>query len=70
MCVAPLISAASTKAAASTPGFVVELVVFRLKNWGCADIREVKWTEKDARFALPSELQAVNTTYSENLSTS
>jgi len=41
-----------------------------LKNWGCADIREVKWTEKDARFALPSELQAVNTTYSENLSTS
>ncbi len=47
-------------AGASTPDFLVEEVVHCLKNWGFNDIQEVKWTEEDARFALPAELQAEN----------
>ncbi len=43
-------------AGASTPDFLVEQVVDRLKSWGLASIREVEWTKEDVRFALPAEL--------------
>lgn len=54
-------------AGASTPDFLVEQVLDRLKNWGFTSIREVKWTQEDVRFALPEELTS---NYRENLSTS
>jgi 4-hydroxy-3-methylbut-2-enyl diphosphate reductase len=47
-------------AGASTPDFLVEQVVARLKSWGFTSIREVEWTQEDVRFALPGELQAEN----------
>jgi 4-hydroxy-3-methylbut-2-enyl diphosphate reductase len=43
-------------AGASTPDFLVEQVVNRLKNWGFTSIREVEWTQEDVRFALPAEM--------------
>ncbi len=43
-------------AGASTPDFLVEQVVSRLKSWGFTSIREVEWTQEDVRFALPAEL--------------
>jgi 4-hydroxy-3-methylbut-2-enyl diphosphate reductase len=43
-------------AGASTPDFLVEQVVNRLKSWGFTSIREVEWTQEDVRFALPAEL--------------
>ncbi len=43
-------------AGASTPDFLVEQVVDRLKSWGFTSIREVEWTPEDVRFALPAEL--------------
>lgn len=43
-------------AGASTPNFLVEQVVNRLKNWGFTSIREVKFTQEDVRFVLPAEL--------------
>jgi hypothetical protein len=36
--------------------FFVEQVVDRRKSWGFTSIREVEWTQKDVRFALPAEL--------------
>jgi 4-hydroxy-3-methylbut-2-enyl diphosphate reductase len=43
-------------AGASTPDFLVEQVVDRLKGWGFTSIQEVEWTHEDVRFALPAEL--------------
>ncbi len=43
-------------AGASTPDFLVEQVVDRLKSWGFTSIREIEWTQEDVRFALPAEL--------------
>ncbi len=40
----------------STSSFLVEQVVDGLKSWGFTSIREVEWTQKDVRFALPAEL--------------
>ena len=57
-------------AGASTPDFLVEQVVARLKSWGFTGTREVKWTQEDVRFALPAELSILKSTLRENLSTS
>jgi 4-hydroxy-3-methylbut-2-en-1-yl diphosphate reductase len=43
-------------AGASTPDFLVEQVVDRLKSWGFTGTQVVKWTQEDVRFALPEEL--------------
>jgi len=43
-------------AGASTPDFLVEQVVNRLKSWGFTSIREIEWTQEAVRFALPAEL--------------
>ena len=43
-------------AGASTPDFLVEQVVNRLKSWGFTSIREIEWTQEAVRFALPGEL--------------
>jgi 4-hydroxy-3-methylbut-2-enyl diphosphate reductase len=56
-------------AGASTPDFLVEEVVNRLKDWGFTGIREVEWTQEDVRFALPGELTSSESTDRENVST-
>jgi len=43
-------------AGASTPDYLVEQVVDRLKRWGFTSVREVEWTHENVRFALPAEL--------------
>ena len=43
-------------AGASTPDYLVEQVVDRLKRWGFTSVREVEWTHERVRFALPAEL--------------
>jgi 4-hydroxy-3-methylbut-2-enyl diphosphate reductase len=45
-------------AGASTPDYLVEQVVDRLKRWGFTSVREVEWTHEDIRFALPAGLTA------------
>ncbi len=57
-------------AGASTPDFLVEQVVDRLKSWGFTGVREVKWTEEAVRFALPAELTNSQSTHRENVRTS
>jgi 4-hydroxy-3-methylbut-2-enyl diphosphate reductase len=57
-------------AGASTPDFLVEQVVNRLKSWGFTSIREIAWTQEDVRFALPAELASSKSTDRENSSTS
>jgi 4-hydroxy-3-methylbut-2-enyl diphosphate reductase len=57
-------------AGASTPDFLVEQVVDRLKSWGFTGIREVEWTQEDVRFALPAELTSGKSTHRKDLSTS
>lgn len=57
-------------AGASTPDFLVEQVVDRLKSWGFTSIREVEWTREDIRFALPAELTSGKSTHRGDLSTS
>jgi 4-hydroxy-3-methylbut-2-enyl diphosphate reductase len=57
-------------AGASTPDFLVEEVVDRLKSWGFTSIREIEWTQEDVRFALPAELTSSESTDRENVSTS
>lgn len=43
-------------AGASTPDYLVEQVVDRLKKWGYTSVRQVEWTHEDVRFALPAVL--------------
>jgi 4-hydroxy-3-methylbut-2-enyl diphosphate reductase len=43
-------------AGASTPDYLVEQVVDRLKSWGFTTVREVEWAHESVRFALPVEL--------------
>jgi len=52
-------------AGASTPDFLVEQVVDRLKGWGFTSVREVVLTHEDVRFALPPELTTRKTTRGE-----
>jgi hypothetical protein len=58
------------KSGRPAPDFHVAPVVHPLKSWRFASIREVKWSQEDVGFAVPSELTSWKSTHTENLSTS